>query len=336
MTKKNLLTSILIIFFACYLHAESFQITQFVLYDENYNRIEDVRNPAEIIYDELLKLDFQSLLDFEYISSKKYGDIISALDASKLCSVEGSDYVVYGFVQKNEKYWFSNIKLYENQSKKVIKEFFASDSIDYYDRFTEYLIQNVTKGLEELTGVIAEFYNKKERPTTMKLELGGFYWTPLTEKWMNVFTSTAGGKLGFDIYPPIPKIKLSPVVNMTFSGKILTSYYYGLGKENNYPLDLHSVAISALFGLNYNILKNHSLFIYTGPSVEYNFLFVSPKYESSQFHYDYFFGLDTLIGYEMKVNKIISLSADCLFNFRFNNDEYMTLKPGLSMLIKLF
>ena len=96
---------------------------------------------------------FEGLISFELLNSSYYGDVYTVIDANKACDISDSLYLLYGFIQKNEKSWFANLKLYSRNEKKIVKEFFGSDDIDKYDRLLEDLSLKIIDGINEITGL---------------------------------------------------------------------------------------------------------------------------------------------------------------------------------------
>lgn len=140
MNKKALcfiFTSLL--FFVSY--ASEIKIAPIAVYDSNGNRTTPPFSPSDAIYTALEKRWFEGLVHFSLISENNHGLPVTIIDANKICIAEDADYLIYGYIRKNEASWLSEIKLYSVSEKKIIKEFFASDSVEHYDRLINVLCQ---------------------------------------------------------------------------------------------------------------------------------------------------------------------------------------------------
>ena len=164
--------------------ASEIKIAPLAVYDGDGNKTEAPYNPSKAIHDELEKRWFGGLINFSHISESKYGIPVTIIDAHKICASESADYLIYGYLKQNESSWLCEVKLYDANGKKLIKEFFAGDSIDHYDRLINILCQNILFGIEEITGLNKdELRQKKTRPMELRIPVSLFYWSPVDSDW---------------------------------------------------------------------------------------------------------------------------------------------------------
>ncbi len=336
MNKKFLVIIVFLLFISKGLFGETILIASLIVYDKDSSVLEQDINPSEEIYENLLDYWFEGLVEFKKLSAKNYGEIYTALDANRACAAEESEYILFGYIQKNEGSWFANIKLYDSKAKKISKEFFSGDDISHYKRLLNNLTLNVLDGLEEVTGLSRnEMMREKTRPCETKLPLSAFYWTPLDSDWHSKFLGIAGGEIGMEIYPPQPKIVLGSFL-LDFSLRPEFSYSYAIGQKETYPVIYHGVSfvLPLCFHLHFNM--RNSLYAGGGAYYEVEMMKITPKYESEKFLYQNIFGTEILLGYEFSASRIINLFTEVRVDFHLNRDNFIAIKPMLGMSFNLY
>lgn len=333
MSKKIILT-ILFVVVAQFSFAEKILITPITIQDAYGREIEIEDDITSNIVTNLNSYWFEGLLEFEKIDKSEFGNILTILDVRNLCVIKNVEYSLYGYIQKNETSWFGNIKLYSKTHKKIIKEFFASDNINYYKRFEDTLKNNIAFGLKELIGL--ESMLKKDdliEPFTLGISAGIFYWNPIDSKWQNAYVGVAGGQLGTELFLPYER-KVSNFFNTSI--RFMCSYSFGFGNEKVYPLNLHTFQIDSTLIEAFNFNKTHSVYLGLGPYYEIEILSVVEKYEDEKKYYQNMFGLKSLVGYKITANKYISFSSELAFDLHLSSDLYISIKPTLLVNINIF
>ena len=239
--------------------ASEIKIAPLAVYDVDGNKTEAPYNPSKAIHDELEKHWFGGLINFSHISESKYGIPVTIIDAHKICASERADYLIYGYLKKNESSWLCEVKLYDANGKKIIKEFFAGDSIDHYDRLINVLCQDILFGIEEITGLNKdELRQEKTRPMELRIPVSLFYWNPVDSNWGDKILGIAGVNAGIELYPPQPVI-VSNGKLIDFSARFNLSWNIGINKKNTYPLVINTMAISLPVLLHVHFNERHSL-----------------------------------------------------------------------------
>lgn len=316
--------------------ASEIKIAPLAVYDSDGNKTEVPYNPSKAIHDELEKRWFGGLINFSHISESKYGIPVTIIDAHKICASESADYLIYGYLKKNESSWLCEVKLYDANGKKIIKEFFAGDSIDHYDRLINILCQNILFGIEEITGLNKdELRQKKTRPMELRIPVSLFYWSPVDSDWGDKILGIAGVNAGIELYPPQPVI-VSNGKFIDFSARLNLSWNIGINKKNTYPLVINTMAISLPVLLHVHFNERHSLYGGFGLAYNIELMSIKPKYENEKFLYQNVFSFETIAGYEFEINDKVRLFAEMAFNFHLLRDGFVSVKPCLGASFNIF
>ena len=335
MNKKVILV-IVLLFSHVIMFASEFKIAPIAIYDSNGNKINITVNPAKSIHSELEKHWFEGLLGFSYISDYKYGIPVSIIDANKICISENVEYLIYGYIKKNENNWFCEIKLYGESEKKILKEFFASDNIDHYDRLIDTLCQNLLDGIEELTGLNQkELKQNKTRIMEFRVPAALFYWSPIDNEWGNKILGIAGAKTGLEFYPPQPEMVTNGKL-VDFSAKLNIAWDIGMNKNDFYPLLINTISIGLPILLHLHFTESQSLYGGLGMAYNIEFLKICPKYEDEIFMYQNIFSFETVAGYECTLNKLINLFFEVIFDCHMMGDGFVSVKPCLGVSFNIF
>ena len=316
--------------------ASEIKIAPLAVYDGDGNKTEAPYNPSKAIHDELEKHWFGGLINFSHISESKYGIPVTIIDAHKICASERADYLIYGYLKKNESSWLCEVKLYDANGKKIIKEFFAGDSIDHYDRLINVLCQNILFGFEEITGLNKdELRQKKTRPMELRIPVSLFYWNPVDSNWGDKILGIAGVNAGIELYPPQPVI-VSNEKLIDFSARFNLSWNIGINKKNTYPLVINTMAISLPVLLHVHFNERHSLYGGFGLAYNIELMSIKPKYENEKFLYQNVFSFETIAGYEFDINDKARLFAEMAFDFHLLGDGFVSVKPCLGASFYIF
>ena len=316
--------------------ASEIKIAPLAVYDGDGNKTEAPYNPSKAIHDELEKHWFDGLINFSHISESKYGIPVTIIDAHKICASERADYLIYGYLKKNESSWLCEVKLYDANGKKIIKEFFAGDSIDHYDRLINVLCQNILFGIEEITGLNKdELRQEKTRSMELRIPVSLLYWSPVDSDWGDKILGIAGVNAGLELYPPQPVI-VSNGKLMDFSARLNLSWNIGINKKNTYPLVINTMAISLPVLLHVHFNERHSLYGGFGLAYNIELMSIKPKYENEKFLYQNVFSFETIAGYEFEINDKAHLFAEMAFDFHLLGDGFVSVKPCLGASFNIF
>ena len=220
--------------------------------------------------------------------------------------------------------------------RRAIKEFFAGDSIDHYDRLINILCQNILFGIEEITGLNKdELRQKKTRPMELRIPVSLFYWSPVDSDWGDKILGIAGVNAGLEFYPPQPVI-VSNGKLIDFSARFNLSWNIGINKKNTYPLVINTMAISLPVLLHVHFNERHSLYGGFGLAYNIELMSIKPKYENEKFLYQNVFSFETIAGYEFDINDKARLFAEMAFDFHLLGDGFVSVKPCLGASFNIF
>lgn len=316
--------------------ASEIKLAPLAVYDGDGNKTEAPYNPSKAIHDELEKHWFGGLINFSHISESKYGIPVTIIDAHKICASESTDYLIYGYLKKNESSWLCEVKLYDANGKKIIKEFFAGDSIDHYDRLINVLCQNILFGIEEITGLKKdELRQKKTRPMELRIPVSLFYWSPVDSDWGDKILGIAGVNAGLELYPP-QLVLVSNGKLIDFSARFNLSWNIGINKKNTYPLVINTIAISLPVLLHVHFNERHSLYGGFGLAYNIELMNIKPKSENEKFLYQNVFSFEAIAGYEFDINDKAHLFAEMAFDFHLLGDGFVSVKPCLGASFNIF
>lgn len=329
----------IVLFIFCLLYeafATEIKTAPLAVYDGNGNKTTAPFSPSKAINAELEKHWFEGLVSFANIAETKYGIPVTIIDANKICVSEKSDYLIYGYVKKNETSWFAEIKLYDANEKKIVKEFFAGDSLDNYERFIKVLCQNILSGIEEITGINQdELKQEKTRPMELRIPASLFYWSPIDGAWSDKILGIAGLNAGVEFYPPFP-INIFSGKLVDFSTRLNLSWDIGINHKTTYPLVINTVALSAPVFLHVHYNERHSIYAGLGFAYELELMTIRSKHEDKEFYYQNMFSFETTAGYNFNLNDYIDLFAEITFDFHLSGDGFASIKPCLGVSTKVF
>lgn len=333
---KKIICFIALLFSIAIASASEIKIAPLAVYDSSGNKTSAPYNPSKAMHSELEKHWFSGLINFSHIAESKYGIPVTIIDANKVCVSENADYLIYGYLKKNESNWFCEIKLYDANEKKIAKEFFAGDSIDHYDRLISVLCQNILFGIEEITGLNKdELKQEKTRPMELRIPASLFYWSPIDGEWGDKILGIAGLNAGLEFYPPQPVI-ISNGKLIDFSARFNLSWDIGINKKDSYPLIFNAIELSLPVLLHVHFNERHSLYGGFGLAYNIELMSIRPKYEDKQFLYQNVFSFETIAGYEFNLNEKVNLFAEINVDCHMLGDGFVSLKPCLGASFNIF
>lgn len=333
---KKILFLLLASFIISASYAAEIKIAPLAVYDTGGNRTSAPFSPSKAIYKELEKHWLEGLVNFSLLAEKKHGVPITIIDANRICAAESADYLLYGYIRKNETSWLSEIKLYSSAEKKIAKEFFASDGAEHYGRLIDVLCQNILYGIEEATGLNQDELKQKEtRPLELKIPSSLFYWTPVDAGWGGRILGIAGASVGLELYPPQPAM-LSKEKLADLSFRLNVSWDIGMNKKAACPLILNTIAASLPVLLHVHLNEASSLYGGTGFAYNIELMSIRPKYEDERFLYQNAFSFETVAGYELALNKTASLFAEIIFDWHLNGGGLVSARQCLGASFSIF
>jgi len=313
------------------LFSTEIRLAPFAVYDSGGNKIKSPLNPSKIIYEDLVNNWFEGMVLFSYADEEKYGIPVTIVDANKICISERVDYLLYGYIKKNDTSWLAEIKLYDATDKKIKKEFFASDDIEHYERMLKILSSNILSGIEELAGINPnEIGQKQSKTTEVRIPISLFYWSPIDSSWNKKILGLGGINAAVEIFPATPKFV---AINKLFDFSIRAnlSWDIAINQKDAYSLILNSVAIGFPLFIHMHFNQQHSIYTGLGVMYEIELLNIRPKYEQTQLLYQNIILLETTVGYSFNINKALNIYSEIDFDFHLAKDGFVSIKPCLGL-----
>lgn len=316
--------------------ASEIMIAPLAVYDGNGDRTVPPSNPSETIRKELDRHWFEGLLNFSCPNESKVSVPVTVVDANRVCITESSDYLLYGYIKKNENSWQAEIKMFSASERKIIKEFFAGDSIEHYDRMLNDLCRNILYGIEEITGLNKDQI-REENTREMELNIPAsiFYWNPIDNGWGGKILGIAGLSAGADFYP-VQKIKIKNGKLVDYSLRLNLAWDIGVNKKETYPLVINSISIALPFLVHAHLDERHTFYGGTGFGYEAEFMSIRPKYEGKKILYQNVFLLETIFGYEYNFNEFINLYTEMAVDNHLMGDGFVAIKTCFGVSFKIY
>lgn len=336
MNRKLPVAGALLLLMTAGVFSETILVASLIVYDKDNTVMKQGRNPSEEIYERFSDCWFEGLVKFKRLSSKEYGEIYTSLDANRACFAEDAEYILFGYVQRNEGNWFANVKLYDHKSKKIAREFYSGDDASHYGRLIDRLTSNILDGLEEATGLFRnETARETTRPYEIKLPLSAFYWTPVDADWRSKLLGIAGVEVGVEIYPLQPRIVVGKAL-LDFSLRPEFSYSCATRQSGTYPLGYHGISLVLPLCAHFHFDMKNSFYVGGGLYYEVEMMSITPKYEDKRFLCQNMFGVEAMLGYEFGANETMNFFTEVRFDFHLNGDGYVAIRQALGVSFNLY
>lgn len=335
MNKKKILFISLLLSSSLFFASEIL-VAPLAVYDSAGDRITSLNNPSKEIFTELEKHWFEGLLKFSFLSEAKYGEPLSVLDANKICSVEGKDYILYGFIKKYDSSFYADVKLYCLEEKKVVNEFFSSDDINHFERMMKILCGNILDGIEDLTGfnqdeLIKENYHDLE----LRIPSSLYYWSPIDGKWNKRILGLVGVNTGVELFPPLPNLVIYGM-KLDFSARFNLSWSIAANQMDTFPLVLNNISVSFPLIAYLHFNDTHCVYHGAGFGYELELMSIRPKYENTRFSYQNVFYAELVVGYELKLNETVNLFSEIEFDIQFAKGGFVSIKPAIGASFNIY
>lgn len=299
--KKHFLIILISFLFSTFLFSEDIFISKISAFNSNGENIVLINRPESIISKKTNDFWFNSLIDFKLAPQNKTGTITSTYEAIRACNLLKCNFIIYGYVRKENNSWYGELKLFNAETKKVQQQFFASDDINNYERMVEDLASKISLYFIADLKIPDKDDNKNIRNFECRMPFSLNFWMPLEEKWFDSLIGISGFNFGIELFPEMRR-KIYKKQIYDYSIRPELSYSIGIGNPNKYSLIYNSFDFSLPIILNLYHNQSHFFKIGIGPVYELNLLQFSPKYDDQIFVTQNQGGLVLLFGYEYKLN----------------------------------
>ncbi|MCR5614014.1 hypothetical protein [Treponema sp.] len=326
---KKFLTTVICFILSIPCFCEAIKIADITFLNEKGEKTQKKYFTAKLIEKHLCNKWFDNKVNFSIADYDASVDLTSLNDAEKFCVLYECNFLLFGFIKESSTGFYSELKLYNHNSKKIEMHFFSADDKDHYQRLVEELCSKVEIFVKEKF-LITENIQKEDEYSTfsLSLPLSVFYWNPLDDRWTKVLHGIAGTSVALEIFPAL-KRRAMQNKSYNFSVRVETSYKAGIGSSDFYPVNYHSFSVSTPVLLNIQFGQTHYLLIGVGPLYQLDVAEFVPKYEGKKTIIQNDFGIMTVIGYQYKLNDSWRLNAEIEFDYYFSKNSFFVIKPKI-------
>jgi hypothetical protein len=302
------------------------------------NLTDNEKNASNVLFDALLKTDYDGMLILKKIpTTVTYQDrsIKSELEASEICDLLNIDYLLYGSIEKTNKFYNAEIFLYDNAAKSNKKTLYVKTELGDFDQFINEITLKFINYMYDKLG-LTEL--KQER----KLGFGGIglvfasgYWIPMGN-WWDFTTGLVCFETGMNVIPLKAFVKMR---NFAFYMRFGLNINYSLGMNKPGHLTsylntlLIKVPIENCFELfNYNVIT-----VGVGPQLQIDMMYQKLLYDPPQTKSTAAFSLYCSTGYEywFTKKKLIGMGLINIFDFTFYDNFFVDYKVMFYTVVRI-
>ena len=253
----------------------------------------------------------------------------SFLDAARLCELAGYPYLVYGYIQKRESVYSSELKLLSRDGKRVEASFVSSDDEAHYGRL-----------VEDLAGKIADYFllelaippgtpPPEPRRNIFEVPLAIGIWAP-AGRWAESLTGLFDAELGLRL---IPRKPLGGLRSRPFYLAIGLLGEYSVGKsgpglEGAY---LHRISASLPIELFLGLGGASSIELAAGPLAEFDLLVQGRRYAGEYREATSAGGAMAAVGYRYVLSDRFALGLGMEVDTVFYEKPLVSISPRLRL-----
>lgn len=298
------------------------------------DRVNDKKDTSVFIhgdlFDELGKFDTGSILVFSKIHNAKINPPQSVKDATAVAYNEKVEYLLYGFVTKDEYAIQATVNLFDANTGSNITAFYGSDSVDHYDRLIRDMANKILVYFDESLHLVALQESMPEQQSRLSVPVSIGYWTPTSSDWARFIIGTAAINSGLTFIPnDCLFIKNGNVYYA--SASLDVSYRYGIVNPDIQKGSLHSMGFALPFLMHRAFNDKQEIFGGLGPMYSLEILKNQEKYADAASHIYNDFGMLIVIGYQYNLDNGLHLLFDSRFDIRFYSETMISWSPRIGI-----
>jgi hypothetical protein len=317
---------ILLAALACEARALSIRIAPLAILDP---ALEGERRSLHPELDLLKRLDATPLtgsVDFA-MADKAASAPVSFLDAARLCELRGYPYLLYGYLQRQESIYSSELKLLSRDGKRIEASFVARDDDEHYDRLIADIAGKVADYFLSELAVAPGTRREESEENFFELPFAAGYWIP-TGDWaegtMGLFSIDAG--LRFVPHKPIGGFKSRPFY---IGIGLWAEYALGKNKPEYESAYLHRFEARVPFELFLELQGGSAVGLALGGIAEFDILSQQRKYGDRHSETTTAGGLLTSFFYRYPISDRIALGLELEHDLIFYKEPLYTFAPRL-------
>ena len=319
---KKIIIAALFISIQLYLFSIKINIANLNIYtselDVELNK-KDLKS-STLLFKYLKRKDFEGHLNIKQVSkSITYSDKLtkSTLDASELCELLNIDFLLYGFIEKTNKYYNAEVRLFENENKIDKKSFFVKNDTDDIDVIIEELADKIFKYLNGMLGY-SDTYDKSRRGFGgIGIYTGVGYWFPMGD-WWSVLTGLVCFEHGVNVIPITPIVDKRNF-NFYLRYGFYISYSLGMNKPNYLTSYFNSIILKIPAEVCFEIYNRNVFIVSFGPQLQIDILYQELLFADPETTVSPSFSLTSGVGYEywFGERKLAGIGVNNIFDFTF-------------------
>jgi len=272
-------------------------------------------------------------LQFRAVRDNRINPPQSLTDAAAVCRSERIEYLLYGFLTRNQHSFQMEIRFYDYINRRVSQTFFSMDSIDNYSRLIQDMALKILLYIGETFNL--EIIPEKTGFTRMSIPAYLGYWTPMDRDWIEIMLGTFVLGSGWEIIPNDNLFVYKGKTCYLSTGAEL-KYRLGVGNPSRYEAYNHTIYMTFPLRLNVILESQHEVFAGLGLVYFFEYFLVTLKYERKQSFLFSNMGLNVNLGYRFIFNETYSFFFRNDFDVLINEHPLLTYSPVIGMNIQIY
>ena len=277
-------------------------------------------------------------------------------DARRVAEYYQTNDILYGSVKSDGNSFTAELKIY-NLRREDYGLFFASDSINQYDRLIKTLYEHIMEWFnterdkmdrlrDEIRDLKAELEavrdgingkpEKEELKTefVLRLPVNAGYWSYVDQLWVEMVQGTVEARLGIEL---VPELQLPEKRNKEreLSFGLQIGYRNGITNVKD-DVMLHTIIINPVLGYHLNFYTKNWLCLGAGIFYERAFWEINDRdYEKTEIFQQSLTGYSIILDYSYRFNRRVALSIGANLNGYFVSDTSMVMRVYFGTVITL-
>lgn len=282
------------------------------------------------IAEEMGRYNLGSALKIVAINDSKMNPPQSVKDATAVAHNEKSEFLLYGFVAKDEYTIQATLNLFDANAGMNIAAFYATDDIQHYERLVRDLAEKILSYFDESLHAFAFLTAAPEQMSRLSFPLTIGYWTPITAKWAKLIIGTGSVSTGLSFIPN--DCLFISDGNIYYASVALDiTYRYGIANPDIQTGSLNSFSIGFPILLHRKFDNKQGMFAGLGPIYSLEIFRHQEKYSEPVTQINNDFGMVFSIGYQYDMENGVRLIFDNRIDVRFYNEAMISWSPRLGI-----
>jgi hypothetical protein len=258
---------------------------------------------------------------------KKIAPPKSFLDALHLSNEFSLDYIIYGFIEKNEYSIHGELKLFDSKKQEIIRVFYSTDNADKLARLSRDLVSKIEEYFKSIFNMPLPGKKIKTGPShgIISFVLGAGYWTPVTSKWNEYNLGLYSIDLHTRLIPTRPR-EGTGFRGFYFRTGLVSTFFHSMNREGYEQYNLYTFTFGIPAALCADIGTKHTLGLGLEPQFTIDYLIQDRMYDDRvmipiisfsgavNLEYQYFITPGILIGISNRVSFTFTEPVRIIYN----------------------